>query len=137
MASSGKANQHQSNDDGEDEEEWLRKYRAREKKFREDLEAKRNLQIVDVGTDGNCLFRAVALIAYGHEEFHMMIRRMSMEYILVNKDYFKDYIDLDKYANIEQYCEHKSHDTIWGDDLEIQALSEIYNCPIEIFAYSD
>ena len=24
----------------------------------------------------------------------------------------------------------------WGDDVEIQALSEIYDCPIQIYAYS-
>lgn len=24
---------------------------------------------------------------------------------------------------------------MWGDDIELQALSEIYNCPIEIYAY--
>lgn len=27
-------------------------------------------------------------------------------------------------------------DGIWGDDVEIQALSEIYNRPIEIYLYS-
>ena len=26
---------------------------------------------------------------------------------------------------------------VWGDDIEIQALSEIYNRPIEIYAYSN
>lgn len=27
-------------------------------------------------------------------------------------------------------------DSVWGDDVEMQALSEIYNCAIEIYAYS-
>ena len=30
-----------------------------------------------------------------------------------------------------------SQNGFWGDDLEIQAMSEIYKCPVEIFAYSD
>ena len=79
----------------------MRKYRAREKKFREDLAAKRNFGIVDVGTDGNCLFRSVAFQIYGDEDFHMLVRTMSMDYIRANKKYFKDYIDLDRYMGIE------------------------------------
>jgi len=27
---------------------------------------------------------------------------------------------------IEDYIEHKKNEGVWGDDLEIQALSEIY-----------
>lgn len=32
--------------------------------------------------------------------------------------------------------ENKKKDGVWGDDVEIQALSEIYNRPIEIYVYS-
>lgn len=28
-------------------------------------------------------------------------------------------------------------DGVWGDDIELQALSEIYNRPIEIYAYNN
>ena len=68
---------------------------------------KRSMQIVDVGTDGNCLFRSVAFQIYGDEESHMLLRTKCMDYILANRDYFKDYIDLDKYMSIEHYCEIK------------------------------
>ena len=30
----------------------------------------------------------------------------------------------------------KREDGVWGDDVEIQALSEIYDRPIELYAYS-
>lgn len=36
---------------------------------------------------------------------------------------------------MESYVSRKRMNGIWGDDLEIQALSEIYNRPIEIYAY--
>jgi len=87
-----------------DEEEELRKYRAREKKFREDLEAKRNMTIVDIDSDGNCMFGSVAFVIYGDEEYKALVRNKCMDYILANKDYFKDYIDLDKFLSIEHYC---------------------------------
>jgi OTU domain-containing protein 5 len=38
--------------------------------------------------------------------------------------------------SFEQYVQCKRQDKVWGDDIEIQALSEIYNRPIEIYAYS-
>lgn len=33
---------------------------AREEQFRQQLREKRQLQIVEMGTDGNCLFRAIS-----------------------------------------------------------------------------
>ena len=52
------------------------------------------------------------------------------------KDYFKDFIDTTIDGSIELYCQRKSQDKVWGDDLEIEALSAIYGRPIEIYAYS-
>ena len=77
------------------------------------------MQIVDVDTDGNCLFRSVAFQIYGDEELHMLIRQSSLDYILLNKSYFKDYIDLDIFNGIEHYCQHKKNDGIWGDHIEL------------------
>jgi len=37
--------------------------------------------------------------------------------------------------NFEEYVTNKRQDGVWGDDIELQALSEIYNRPIEIYAY--
>lgn len=36
---------------------------------------------------------------------------------------------------IEDYIEHKKNEGVWGDDLEIQALSEIYQKNILIYCY--
>lgn len=36
---------------------------------------------------------------------------------------------------MEEYVQHKSLNGIWGDNIEIQAMSEIYDRPIEIYAY--
>jgi OTU domain-containing protein 5 len=57
-----------------------------------------------------------------------------------------DYIDIERkfYANyvvggirrIDDYLEWKRQDGVWGDDIELQAISEIYNRPIELYAYS-
>lgn len=36
--------------------------------------------------------------------------------------------------NVHDYVQRKSADGVWGDDIEIEALSEIYARPIEIYA---
>lgn len=60
-----------------------------------------------------------------------------MDYILSEKAYFKDFIIGGQENNVEAYVNRKRANAVWGDDVEIQALSEIYNRPIEIYAYSN
>lgn len=56
-----------------------------------------------------------------------------MDYIMNEKEYFKDFI---VGGDVSEYVQRKRINGTWGDDVEIQALSEIYNRPIEIYAYS-
>ena len=63
----------------------------------------------------------------------MLVREKCMNYILAGKDYFKSFIADEV---IEEYCARKSHSGIWGDDVELQAMSEIYDRAIEVYAYS-
>ena len=58
-----------------------------------------------------------------------------MDYILSEKKYFQSYIEGGK-SEIVEYCKHKKQVGVWGDDLELQAIREIYNIPIEVYAYS-
>jgi OTU domain-containing protein 5 len=94
------------------------------------------MRIIEVGGDGNCLFRSIAFQAYGDEELHKMIRGKCMDYILNEKEYFKDFIIGGDVTSVEAYVQKKRLNAVWGDDVEIQALSELYNRPIEIYAYS-
>lgn len=94
------------------------------------------MKIEEMDSDGNCLFRAVAYQVYGDQDMCYFLRERCMEYVLASKDYFKDFIDTTIDGSIELYCQRKFQDKVWGDDLEIEALSEIYQRPIEIYAYS-
>ena len=103
-----------------------------ELKFRE-LMKKNNLEIKAIEGDGNCLFRAVSDQVYGKEEYHDIIRQKCMDYLEIQKRFFKLFID----GDFNEYIKEKRKDGAWGDDIELEALSEIYNRPIEIYSGSE
>ena len=99
------------------------------------LLAETGRRIYKVGGDGNCLFRAVAHQLYGNEEHHWMIRQHCLDYVESEREYFAQYI-IGGLQSFHIYVARKREDGVWGDDVEIQALSEIYDRPIEVYAYS-
>ena len=109
--------------------------KMKESKFESDLDQV-NLKIVQAGDDGNCLFRAIAFQVYGDEGYHELVRAKCMRYIEVERDYFGDFIDGGKEA-MSDYIYRKSADGVWGDDLEIQAMTEIYDRSVQIYAYAN
>ena len=48
-----------------------------------------------------------------------MIRLKCMDYILHEKDYFKDFIIGGEIKNLESYVAKKRQNATWGDDIEI------------------
>lgn len=52
-----------------------------------------------------------------------------MDYIMIERDFFKEFV-VGGESNFSAYVEAKRTDGVWGDDLEIEAISEIYNRPI-------
>lgn len=121
---------------------------------------KRGFIIRRMGEDGACLFRAVADQVYGDQEMHSTVRRHCMDYIVsclsrsmccwpakktsdlfltlsesiqaANGDYFSQYMTEDFTA----YVSRKRLENVHGNHIEMQAMSEMYNRPIEVFCYS-
>jgi len=79
--------------------------------------------------DGNCLFRAVSHQPYGDEAYHEIIRATCMLNIELNKDYFSTFVT----DNIDNYVAGKRELGVWGDDVEIHAITEIYRLPVKIY----
>lgn len=57
-----------------------------------------------------------------------------MSYIESEREFFSQFI-VGGEENFDAYVIHKRQDGVWGDDIELQAMSEIYDRPIEIYAY--
>ncbi|KAJ0411189.1 hypothetical protein ATCC90586_008905 [Pythium insidiosum] len=96
--------------------------------------AAQGLSIFSVEGDGNCLFRSVSHQIYGDDRHHGLVRRLCMDYMESEKEYFEPYVVGDM-ADFLRYLAHKRRDGVWGDDPEIQAMCELYDRPAEVYAY--
>jgi len=100
--------------------------------------AVKGLQIESMGEDGNCLFRSISHQVYGKEDFHHILRIKCVDYLQSEYQYFGSYVPGGHDKQIfDGYCTRMRRNGIWGDNLEIQAFSEIYGRSIEIYAYDD
>ncbi|XP_060599836.1 OTU domain-containing protein 5-B-like [Ruditapes philippinarum] len=103
-----------------------------EKWFENAIKEKKGFTIKKMGEDGACLFRAVADQVYGDQEMHSTVRKQCIEYLAKNADYYSHYVTED----FTTYLNRKRMDHCHGNHLEIQAMCEIYNRPIEVYQYS-
>ena len=114
---------------------FIKLNKDQEEKIKNNLE-KLSFFIKIMGGDGNCMFRAVSDQIYGNEEYHNIIREKCMKYLLIERKFFSQFIEGgDK--EFDNYINMKSKSGVWGDDVELQAISELYNRPIEIYSGSD
>ena len=106
-----------------------------EKNFKQKLyEIEYTLHIIS--RDGNCLFSSISDQMYGTDKHSAIIREKCMDFIEKNKLFYSQFIEGGE-SQMDAYIKRKRKDGIWGDNLEIQALSEIYNRPIEIYVNTD
>ncbi|KAL2506974.1 OTU-like cysteine protease family protein [Forsythia ovata] len=104
----------------------------REHQFEIDLRRVKGLEVRKMLEDGNCLFRAVADQVYGDSEQYDLVRQMCIDYMERERDHFSQFIT----EGFTSYCKRKRRDKVYGNNVEIQALSEMYNRPIHIYSYS-
>lgn len=107
----------------------------KELRFRQ-LLAQKNLSIQGVESDGNCQFRSVSHQLYGSTQHHALIRSTVIAYLDLEREYFAQFV-IDGLEKFDEYLQYKSKNGAWGDDVELQAVSEIYARPIEIYAYAN
>ncbi|KAH9623537.1 hypothetical protein KSS87_014711 [Heliosperma pusillum] len=117
----------------------------RERQFEIDIRRSKGLEVKRMLEDGNCLFRAVADQVYGDPEAYDLTRQMCIDYMVGalldlfsfflqerERDHFSQFIT----EGFTSYCKRKRRDKVYGNNVEIQSLSEMYNRPIHIYSYS-
>uniref|UniRef100_A0A8C3UPI2 ubiquitinyl hydrolase 1 n=1 Tax=Catharus ustulatus TaxID=91951 RepID=A0A8C3UPI2_CATUS len=102
-----------------------------EHRFEKALREKKGFIIKRMKEDGACLFRAVADQVYGDQDMHEVVRKHCMDYLMKNADYFSNYVTED----FTTYINRKRKSTCHGNHIEMQAMAEMYNRPVEVYQY--
>ncbi|KAJ7529941.1 hypothetical protein O6H91_15G072000 [Diphasiastrum complanatum] len=105
---------------------------VREHQFENELRRAKGLEVRRMAEDGNCLFRAVADQVYGDPEMYDETRQLCIDYMETERDHFSQFVT----ESFTTYCKRKRRDKVYGNNLEIQAMAEMYNRPIHIHSYS-
>ncbi|KAH9518967.1 OTU domain-containing protein 5 [Bulinus truncatus] len=100
--------------------------------FEKALKEKKGFVIKKMGEDGACLFRAVADQVYGDQEMHGTVRKHCLDYMSKNAEFYSQYVTED----FTTYINRKRMDSCHGNHLEIQAITELFNRPVEVYQYS-
>ncbi|XP_012288160.1 OTU domain-containing protein 6B [Orussus abietinus] len=101
----------------------------------------RELMIYEIPSDGHCLYNAVAhqLKSIGEAPFGFgELRAKTAVYLRENMNDFLPFLsnpDTDDLLSPEQYnkyCDNVADTSAWGGAVELQVLSRVLKCPIEV-----
>jgi len=81
-----------------------------------------------VAADGNCQFRALSVQLYGDESQHAALRQRVVQQLRERRDRYDGYM----LGSYEEYLERMARDSEWGDNVTLQAASDILNCEIHV-----
>ena len=103
--------------------------------FQHSMKVQHGFKICKVNDDGNCLFSAFAHQIYGDASFHALVREKCCDYMALYRERFTAFIDTEEnYLNFSHYLDNMRTLRTWGGNLEITALSELYQRPVEVYA---
>ncbi|XP_050460598.1 deubiquitinase OTUD6B [Cataglyphis hispanica] len=103
--------------------------------------SKRNLMVYEIPSDGHCLYNAVAhqLKINGETPLSLDdLRIKTADYLRKNMNDFLPFLsnpdseDLLTPEEYEKYCNDVAQTSAWGGAVELQVLSHILKCPIEV-----
>lgn len=100
---------------------------------------KLGLQIFEVAGDGNCQFRAVSHQLFKSDKYHRRIREDACTQLLENPNYYKRIIFKEEEFNTDYntYIEKMKKDSVYGDELTLQAIADFYDLNIRVINITD
>lgn len=100
-----------------------------EVQFRERL-AKSGYICERMAADGNCLFRALSHQVYGDADKHLELRNACCDYMLSagQREHLENFVD----GDFEKYVAKMRKPQTWGGNLEIEAMQEMFDRPVDI-----
>ncbi|BFZ13255.1 hypothetical protein BsWGS_16294 [Bradybaena similaris] len=100
----------------------------------------RRLKLYEIPADGNCLYTSVShqLSIHSSQISTEELRHKTAEYLRSHKDDFLPFLtnpdtgDILTSEEFEKYCDKTAKLPVWGGQVELRALSEILQVPIEV-----
>jgi len=106
------------------------KHRDQEQAFFDNLAAQSPpLYIHEVAGDGNCVYRSVCHQVYGSDARHGELRSHVVAHIRDHHDVYAPFIEED----MDAYLVRSQEPGFWAGQVELTAISEIFNAPVEIY----
>lgn len=99
---------------------------------------KQNLVQHEIVADGHCLFASISdqlKLRHGIDRTVQQLRQEAADYIASDPDTFVPFLFDEKtlsMRDIKEYCDELVNTPIWGGDMEILALSKVFECPVSI-----
>ncbi|KAF2077882.1 hypothetical protein CYY_000844 [Polysphondylium violaceum] len=85
----------------------------------------------EVPKDGSCLFRCVSESLFGTQNYHDRVRKQCIKYLKLNRDMFEPFACI--HNPWEKYIQEMEKEGTWGGEVELQALSLIYEVNFIIY----
>jgi len=82
---------------------------------------KYQVKLRPVEADGNCQFRALSVQLCGDEAQHAVLRKRVTQHLRDRRERFEGYM----LGEFEEYLERMERDGEWGDNVTLQAASDI------------
>jgi hypothetical protein len=92
------------------------------------------LRLVRVQGDGNCLYRAISHQIYGTDIHHALVRKACADFMELERAQFEPFT-APNHVSYEAYISKTRQNTAWADHPQVQALCEVYERPVEVYAY--
>lgn len=98
----------------------------------------KGLTVCEITPDGHCLFASIADQLKQRQQLEMSVqdlRHKAAEYIREDPDTFVPFLFDEKTMSLKdvgEYTKELETSPMWGGDLEILALSKVFDCPISV-----
>mmetsp|Transcript_123212 Transcript_123212/g.218252 ORF Transcript_123212/g.218252 Transcript_123212/m.218252 type:complete len:382 (+) Transcript_123212:56-1201(+) len=85
-------------------------------------------KIRPVAADGNCQFRALSAQLCGDEEHHATLRARVAAQLRERRERYENFV----HESYDQYVDRMSRNGEWGDNVTLQAASDVLGCEIRV-----
>ena len=97
----------------------------------EQLLVSQNRKLVHIKGDGNCLFRALSLIVYGSEMYHLKFRELLVNFVRSNADKFRVYSNCG--TTLEDHLLHMQYSRTWATQVELYAAASLFERELYVY----